>query len=385
MALSGNATPPKFGGHTSYRNLPVAADEWIYRGAAIGVNPAGFAKSFVPGDELVGFADHEFRASGTDGGDSQRGDQTEAGQKTVRIIAYADNVRVPVSGATRADIGKYVYATDDNTFAFVGHPDAKVGRMIDLDSTGIVVCEMRSIGQHERDQNGVIVCASDFGQSIAPVYTAIGTGFAHDGFKLTSVGAGITAAAGWSSLDGSHGGAIRALLDNDSEAQNLTCETATFMDVSYGMTFEFAGRCSVLGPTATTDVDFGLITAPGSAITAAIRADIDIATSGIHLAKFHLDGNSADILFGTDNNVVVLGPTDTGVDNSLTENKRFKIVVRPTGAVELWINGVRYLSSTAWSVGTPSTLFAGFVNTEKSTGTDVSATVIDYLRVAGAS
>lgn len=373
----------------------VLGSKHIYAGGFVGLTPSGYAKPFEPGDIFDGIADEEFNnTSTTDGAASALGDDGERGKLKCRVINGHCHFVCTVSSVAITDIGKPVYATADDTAALKGHPDGWIGTIVDKFDTNKAVVRMRALGEKPPVHgNGVIVCESDFGHSIQPVATfnatyaqsALGNGVAGP-FKITSIGAGITSAAGWSSLDGEAGGAIRALLDNDNEAQNLTCETATFMDVTYGMTFEMFGRVSVLGPTATTDVDFGIITAANSAITAGIRADIDVNTAGIGVAKFHIDGDSANILFGSDDNSAVVSATDTTIDNSTSADKRFKIVVRTSGAVEVWIDGVRYLSSTAFTVGTTlTTLYAGFANIEKSTGTDVSALVIDYMRVAGAS
>lgn len=401
MALSANASI-RFMEPEAYRvkySRDVLGSAHIYAGGFVGLTPSGYIKPFEPGDIFDGIADEEYwNTSTTDGTASALGTDNERGKLKCRVIAGNCHFIKTLSSVAITDIGKPVYATADDTIALSGHPDAWVGTLVNKYDTNLALIRMRNPGEKPPVHgNGVCVVESDFAGSIQPVATfnatyaqsALGNSAAQ-GFKLTSIGAGITAAAGWASLDGEAGGAIRALLDNDNEAQNLTCETATFMNVTKGMTFEMLGRVSVLGPTATTDVDFGIITAASSAITAAIRADIDVTTSGIGLAKFHIDGDSANIGFTSDDNATVVGTattgTDTTVDNSLTVDKRFKIIVRTSGAVELWIDGVRYLASTAFSVGTSlTTLYAGFVNIEKSTGTDVSAIVIDYLRVAGAS
>lgn len=397
MALSANTTirfmEPE--AHRPKYSRGVLGSKHIYHGAYVGLTPSGYIKPFEPGDIFDGIADQEFNnTSTTDGAASALNDDGTRGMAKCRVINGHCHFAAALSSVAITDIGKPVYATSDNTLALIGHPDGWVGTVADKYDTNIALIRMRAVGEKPPTHgNGVCVVESDFAQSIQPVATfnatyaqsALGNSAAQ-GFKLTSIGAGITSAAGWASLDGEAGGAIRALLDNDNEAQNLTMETATFMNVAYGMTFEYVGRVSVLGPTATTDVDSGIITAASSAITAGIRADIDVNTAGIGVVKFHIDGDSVNILAGSDDNSTVVSATDTTLDNSLTVDKRFKIIVRTTGAAELWIDGVRYLSSTTFSVGTSlTTLYAGFVNIEKSTGTDVSAVVVDYCRVAGAS
>ena len=397
MALSANTTI-RFMEPDAYRlkySRGVLGSAHIYHGGFVGLTPSGYAKAFQPGDVFDGIADEEFNnTSTTDGASSALGDDGERGKPKCRIITGNCHFVKTLTSVAITDIGKPAYATADDAIALSGHPDAWVGTVVDKYDTNLALIRMRNPGEKPPSHgNGVVVCESDFGASIEPVATfnatyaqsALGIGSAGP-FKLTSIGAGITATAGWASLDGEAGGAIRALLDNDNEAQNLTCETATFMDVTKGMTFEMLGRCSVLGPTATTDIDFGLFTAASSAITAGIRANFDDTTATNGTAKFHIDGDSVNILFGSDTGATLVAATDTTIDNSLTVDKRFKIIVRIDGTAECWIDGVRYLSSTAFSVGTTlTTLYCGFVNIEKSTGTDVSAFVIDYLRVAGAS
>lgn len=374
MALTQNGAPPKFGGHTSYRNLPVAKNEIIFKGAAVGRNPAGYAKEFVPGDVLVGFADHEFKADTTDGARSLVGEQTLAGQSNLRITAYADNVTLPVSGAARSDIGKYVYATDDGTFAYTGHPDAIVGRVIDLDqSSGYVICEMRSIGYAPPQVTGSVELSITGAGELEATGAASASKYYGAFIAKSILGTGL------SQLDAEDGG-ITMTFDAVAEvALNSLRQSNEVFPVDKGITFECDLVVADKGDNAALDIDWGL----GTALTANSEASIDHADM-VQLACFHMDGNSDDIYAQSDDNTTDVAAVDTTINNDSTTDvsKNFKIIVRPSGAVEFWVNNARVLASTTFALLSTSVV-APFVNMEK-TSDDTTATLNLYrLRVAG--
>lgn len=379
MALSNNAAPPKFGGHTSYLNLPVAANEWIYRGAMVGVNPAGYAKEFVPGDTLVGWALDEFRADSTAGAASLRGNLSEPGATTIRICAYADHVRIPLSGAARTDIGRQVYATDDNTYSFTGHPDAVVGNVLDLEASGYLVVEARRVGQPRAgDQGGKLIMLDP--SILVGANLDENDGYIYPNWTVTGVGAGLTAGT-TGLLFAPTTGELTALLDNDNEVQSITLTTPRCFNITKGITADFVTRKSVASAGTVGDFDFGL--AGGIDLTTTQFADMQATTASFLYALFHNDGEDNNIDACSDDNSTVVSPTDTTVDNSLTVNTTGRVIVRPTGAVEFWLAGARVLSSTTFSVGA-SGLLAGVWNLEKSGNTDVPEARIKRARIAGA-
>jgi len=172
------------------------------------------------------------------------------------------------------------------------------------------------------------------------------------------------------------------LIDNDNEAQNLTIETPQVFNITKGITFETELTLEAAGGAATDDLDFGLMGLAGG-ITATERADMDAATAGLLSGKFHVDANGLDLKFSSDDNASPVAATDTEVNLVLQTFNKFKAICRAAGTVEVWVDGVRKLSTTTFSVGAAG-LLAGIVNIEKSTGTGVPEVRVKKLRVAGA-
>ena len=102
----------------------------------------------------------------------------------------------------------------------------------------------------------------------------------------------------------------------------------------------------------------------------------------MQLACFHTDGNVLNILAQSDDDTTDVAAVDTTIDNSLTVVKKFKIVVRPTGAVEFWIDSVRVLAATTFAVLSTATL-SGWINLEKTTEDTAAVVKVYKLRVAG--
>jgi hypothetical protein len=116
-ALAANADRSRFVDQ-ELREYPVAASEHVYRGSYVGVNPAGYLKTFVPGDEFVGIAYEE--------ADNSSG---AAAAINCQVFVQGD-FSLTLTSAALTDVHKPVYATDDNALSLTGHPDAYVGRIV---------------------------------------------------------------------------------------------------------------------------------------------------------------------------------------------------------------------------------------------------------------
>jgi len=90
----------------SFDQLEAGTDDIIFRGAAVGTTTTGYAFPLLTSSAVIfaGFA--EAKCDNTGGAN---------GAKRVEI-RNRGKVQLTVSGATRADIGKAVYASDDDTF-----------------------------------------------------------------------------------------------------------------------------------------------------------------------------------------------------------------------------------------------------------------------------
>ena len=85
---------------------PILGGEVIYQGAAIGLEIAsGYVRSLQAGDKFVGFAEDNIDAS-----------NASDGEKNIRVKRRG-SVTLELSGAAITDVGKSLYAVNDNTFA----------------------------------------------------------------------------------------------------------------------------------------------------------------------------------------------------------------------------------------------------------------------------
>jgi len=99
----------------SHNDLPVIASDIIYQGAAVGDNASGYMRPLVSGDPFRGFALEKV--------DNSSG---SAGDLNVKLLE-SGKIQLSISGLAITDVGRPVYATDDNTFvltgigSFIGH------------------------------------------------------------------------------------------------------------------------------------------------------------------------------------------------------------------------------------------------------------------------
>ena len=378
MALSANATVERLL-DTSIREYPVGAAVTIYQGAIVGIDPAGYLKPFEPGDEFVGIAYEKFDNSAG----AAAAVHPTTGASGCRVFVEGD-FKYALTSAALTDKLKPVYATADNAIARTGHPDAYVGRVLHYDSSGYVMIRLREYGEKAPADGTCIDMDIDFAklllvdqdESVASL-NLVGTGL-----RTFAVGAGLTASTTGLTVDDATG-ELEMLIDNDNEAQNLTLQTQQVLNITKGITFEMTGRNKTAGGAATDDWDFGLAGIAATGVTATQHADMNATTATLLAALFHVDTNALSVFASSDDNTTVVAATDTTVDQSLTVNAVFKIIIRVGGSCEFWINGVRMLSTTTFGVGAAG-LLSGIINLEKSTGTGVPEVRVRKLRVAGA-
>lgn len=85
--------------------LPVLGGEKIYQGSAVGASPEnGYARSLQPDDKFIGFAEDNIDTI-----------NSSDGQKNVRVRKRG-SIILEIAGASLSDVGKSVYATNDNSF-----------------------------------------------------------------------------------------------------------------------------------------------------------------------------------------------------------------------------------------------------------------------------
>ncbi len=359
-ALSANAQIDRLA-EQDLRTWPVGAARHIYGGANVGVDPAGQLKPFEPGDEFVGVAyEEKDNSSGA------------AGALTCRVHTQGDFTPT-LTGVTNGDVGKAVYATADDAQALSGHPDAFMGRVVGKFAANKAVVRLKSLGEKPTAADtGSIEIVTDFADFFPATGAASGTQYA-DGFKLESVlGLGV------SLLVGEGGGASMAV-DAVAEVASAAISTPDSLPVDKGITFDGRFHLTNIADAAAFDFDFGL----GTLLTANSKADVDHADM-VQLASIHMNGNVAAILAQSDDDTTDVAPVDTTIVNVTTAGafKDFKIIVRPAGTVEFWIDGARVLASTTFAVLATAALCA-FLNIEKTSDDTTAVVKVDRLRAAG--
>lgn len=117
--------------------FPLKAAAKCYQGAAIGIEIAtGYARPLVAGDLFVGFAEENY-------------DNTSGANGAIDVRVRDDEkVKLAISGLAITDLGKPVYASDDDTFTLTATNNSYVGKVDRFDSTGKgwVVIERCGIG-----------------------------------------------------------------------------------------------------------------------------------------------------------------------------------------------------------------------------------------------
>ncbi len=119
-----------------FHDFPVIAADIIYQGAAVGDNGAGYARPLVAGDPFRGFADYRV--------DNSTG---LAGDKVVRTRTHG-NIQLAISGLAITDVGKSVYASDDNTFTLTATANSKIGTVSSWISTGLGIIDFIAQGNN---------------------------------------------------------------------------------------------------------------------------------------------------------------------------------------------------------------------------------------------
>jgi len=112
------------------RRYPVAAGAQVFKGGFVGLDTNGYARPLNAGDQCVGLAYEQ--ADNSNGID---------GEKHVRVYTQGDFL-LTLAGATRANIGQAVYASDDETLTFTATANSLVGVCVDVPSNGQIILRL---------------------------------------------------------------------------------------------------------------------------------------------------------------------------------------------------------------------------------------------------
>jgi hypothetical protein len=112
-----------------FHDFPVIAADVIYGGAAVGDDGNGYARPLQAGDPFRGFAD--YKVDNSDGA---------AGAKVVRTRTRG-RIKLAISALAITDVGKDVYASDDDTFTLTQSTNTHVGHVVAWLETGYGIVE----------------------------------------------------------------------------------------------------------------------------------------------------------------------------------------------------------------------------------------------------
>lgn len=331
-----------FAASQDLREYPVGAAEIIYKGAFVGVDPAGYAKAFEPGDLLVGVAYEYINNSAG-----------AAGATDVRVHTQGD-LEFTLSGAALTDVGKPVFATDDNTISLTGHPDAFVGWIVHYVSTSTVLVRQKAFGEVPPNGEGSITLALSGHEAFTATGATAGTAIL-GGFDFkTILGPGAL-------MKDAEDGGIQLAFDAAAEIALASIRTRNdCLPIDKGLSFDIDISVIDNGDAAAPDLDVGF----GTALNANSEANIDHAEM-VQLFAFHFDGNDEDIDLQSDDNTTDVAAVDTTINNVSGTYKHLKGIVRPDGTCEAWIDGARVLATTSFAM-LSTALVAFFVNLEKT-------------------
>ena len=126
MALS--ADTPRVYELGDINSLPVKASWKVFEGAAVGIDAAvGYARGLCNGDAFAGFC-------------IQNADNSAGSDGDVRVqVKTHGEVQLPVTNVAITDIGKPVYAFDEDTFVLTAMSNSYIGKVKRFVSTGVAV------------------------------------------------------------------------------------------------------------------------------------------------------------------------------------------------------------------------------------------------------
>lgn len=103
----------------------VVATDIIYEGAAVGDNGSGYARPLVAGDPFRGFA-------------TRKADNASGSAGDIRVqVRTRGAVQLSISSLAITDVGKDVYASDDNAFTLTKGSNTRIGYVQRWVETGV--------------------------------------------------------------------------------------------------------------------------------------------------------------------------------------------------------------------------------------------------------
>lgn len=116
-----------------FNAIGIIASDIVYEGAMVGENASGYGRPLVAGDLFVGHAQEQ--VDNSDG---------LAGAKNIRLRTGRYKAEVTISGVLITDVGKEVYASDDDTYTLSSYGNSRVGVVIRYVTTNKAVVEFQT-------------------------------------------------------------------------------------------------------------------------------------------------------------------------------------------------------------------------------------------------
>ncbi len=116
-------------------HVPIIGSDIVFEGAAVGDNASGYGRPLVAGDIFRGHAYERCdNASGA------------AGAKNIRVLRGRYRLEVTITSVAITDVGKDVYASDDNTYTLSEGLNTRVGRVTRYVTTNTAEVEFQTEG-----------------------------------------------------------------------------------------------------------------------------------------------------------------------------------------------------------------------------------------------
>lgn len=116
-----------------YNSIGIIADDIVFEGALVGENASGYGRPLVAGDLFVG---HSLLKVVNTGG--------SAGAKEIRLRTGRYRGKVTLTGVLITDVGKEVYASDDDVLTLTAVGNTRVGIVIRYDSANKAIVEFQT-------------------------------------------------------------------------------------------------------------------------------------------------------------------------------------------------------------------------------------------------
>lgn len=116
------------------RSYKMAAAKHVFKGSFVGLSATGYAQPLVAGNRSVGLAYEDI--------DNSAG---AAGAMSVRVYTFGDFGHA-LTGATLADIGRAVFASDDGTITYDPSENSFVGYVQDVPASNQIILRLDTRG-----------------------------------------------------------------------------------------------------------------------------------------------------------------------------------------------------------------------------------------------